>query len=218
MVKAKLCPEPTLMRALKITFLSLAGLVVAAFVFILINDRLQQPPAPPWAALIAKSHQYDVRIKRDSFGVPHVVGPRDADVAFGLGFAQAEDDFATLQQVGLATRGQLAATQGRKAAVADYLVHLLRVWETVNAKYDTDLPADVRQVLEAYSDGVNYYGALHPDQVIRGALPFTGKDIAAGFVFKTPFFYGLDSVLMKLSSPQGNKTNASLSLSKDGPS
>src|SRR5215471_342718 len=213
----ELCPGATLMRALKITFLSLAGLVVAAFVFVLINDRLQQPPAPDWAALIAKSHQYDVRIKRDSFGVPHVVGPRDADVAFGLGFAQAEDDFPTLQQVGLATRGRLAATEGPKAAVADYLVHLLRVWETVNARYETDLPADVRQVLDAYSDGVNYYGALHQDKVIPGALPLTGKDIDAGFVFKTPFFYGLDGVLLKLSSsPQGNKTSSSLSLSKDG--
>src|SRR5215467_3481908 len=189
------------MRALKITLLSLLGLLAIAFLFVVISDRLEQPPAPDWTALIAKSRQYDARIKRDSFGVPHVVGPRDADVAFGLGFAQAEDDFATLQQVGLATRGRLAASEGPKAAVADYLVHLLRVWETVNARYETDLPADLRHVLDAYSDGVNYYGALHRDRVIRGALPLSGKDIAAGFVFKTPFFYGLDSVLMQLSSP-----------------
>ena len=125
-------------------------------------------------------------------------------MAFGLGFAHSEDDFATLQQVALATRGQLAATEGRSAAVTDYLVHLLRVWETVNAKYDTDLPADVRQVLEAYADGVNYYAALHPEKVIRGALPLTGKDVAAGFVFKTPFFYGLDRVLLKLNSPESS--------------
>src|SRR5215831_21331019 len=121
------------MRALKISLLTVGGLVVAAVLFVVVSDHMQRPPAPDWAALIAKSHQYDVRIKRDSFGVPHIVGPKDADVAFGLGFAQAEDDFATLQQVGLATRGRLAASQGRNAAVADYLVHLLRVWETVNA-------------------------------------------------------------------------------------
>jgi len=204
------------MRALKVSLLTLAGLVVAAVLFVVVSDHMQRPPAPDWAALIAKSHQYDVRIKRDSFGVPHIVGPKDADVAFGLGFAQAEDDFATLQQVGLATRGRLAASQGRNGAVADYLVHLLRVWETVNAKYETDLPADVRQVLDAYSDGVNYYGALHQDKVISGVMPLTGKDIAAGFVFKTPFFYGLDGVLLKLSSTQSNETETSLSLSKEG--
>jgi len=180
------------MRTLKITVLTLAVLIVGAFVFLIVADRLDQPAPPDPAALIAKARQYDVRIKRDTFGVPHVIGPRDADVAFGLGFAQSEDDFATLQQVALATRGQLAAAEGRKAAVPDYLVHLLRVWETVNAKYERDLPADVRQVLEAYADGVNYYAALHQDQVLRGLLPLTGKDVAAGFVFKTPFFYGLD--------------------------
>lgn len=199
------------MRAVKITLLSLAGLIVATFVFLVVLDRLDQPAPPDSAALMAKARQYDVRIKRDTYGVPHVIGPRDADVAFGLGFAQSEDDFATLQQVALATRGQLAATEGRKAAVADYLVHLLRVWETVNAKYESDLPADVRQVLEAYADGVNYYGALHSDKTIRGALPFTGKDVAAGFVFKTPFFYGLDRVLLKLNSPENSNTVAALS-------
>jgi acyl-homoserine-lactone acylase len=199
------------MRAVKITLFALAGLIVGAFLFLVVLDRLDQPAPPDFAALITKARQYDVRIKRDTFGVPHVIGPRDADVAFGLGFAQSEDDFTTLQQVALATRGQLAATEGRKAAVADYLVHLLRVWETVNAKYESDLPADVRQVLEAYADGVNYYGALHSDKTIRGALPFTGKDIAAGFVFKTPFFYGLDRVLLKLNSPDNGKTVAALS-------
>src|SRR5258708_2077257 len=205
------------MRTLKITVLTLAVLIVGAFVFLIASDRLGQPAPPGSAALIAKARQYNVRIKRDTFGVPHVIGPRDADVAFGLGFAHSEDDFATLQQVALATRGQLAATEGRKAAVADYLVHLLRVWETVNAKYESDLPADVRQVLEAYSDGVNYYAALHPEKVIRGALPLTGKDVAAGFVFKTPFFYGLDRVLLKLSSPESGNTTASLSLDSLSP-
>ena len=52
----------------------------------------------------------------------------------------------------------------------------------------------MRAVLEAYADGVNYYAALHPDKVERGLLPLTGKDVAAGFVFRTPFFYGLDHV------------------------
>src|ERR1035441_7825073 len=85
--------------------------------------------------------------------------------------------------------GQLAATEGRKAAVTDYLVHLFRVWETVNARYEIDLPPDVRHVMEAYADGVNYFAALHPSQTMRGALPLTGKDVAAGFVFKLPFFY-----------------------------
>ena len=62
-------------------------------------------------------------------------------------------------------RGQLAATEGVKAAPGDYLVHLMRVWPALAAHYETDLPANFRALLEAYADGVNYYAALHPGEV-----------------------------------------------------
>src|SRR5271157_2314217 len=192
------------MRYVKIGALALALILFATVVFLIVSDRLGQPAPPDPASLIAKAKQYRVRIERDTFGVPHVIGPTDADVAFGIGFAHSEDDFTTIQQVALAMRGQLAATEGPHAAVTDYLVRLFRVWETVNAKYESDLPPDVRQVLEAYADGVNYYAALHPRQVMRGLLPFTGKDVAVGFVFKLPFFYGLDKVLRQLTSPENS--------------
>ena len=162
------------LRSVGIGALSLVGIVFGTGAFLIVSDRLGQPAAPDPASLIAKARQYAVRIARDTFGVPHIMGPRDVDVAFGFGFAHAEDDFTTIQQVALAVRGQLAAAEGPKAAVSDYLVRLFRVWEAVNAKYESDLPADVRQVLEAYADGVNYYAALHPDKVARGLLPLTG--------------------------------------------
>ena len=38
------------------------------------------------------SPQYSATITRDIYGVPHVHGERDADAAFGLAYAQAEDD------------------------------------------------------------------------------------------------------------------------------
>ncbi len=189
------------MRYLKNGAIALVLLLFAATAYLAISDRIAQPAPPDSASLTAKAAQYNARIQRDNFGVPHLSGPRDADVAFGLAYAHSEDDFATIQQVALATRGQLAATEGAKAAITDYLVRLFRVWETVDAKYETDLPPDLRRVLEAYADGVNYYAALHPSEVTRGLLPFTGKDVVAGFVFKLPFFYGLDHVLMQLNAP-----------------
>jgi penicillin amidase/acyl-homoserine-lactone acylase len=181
-------------------------LLLATVLGMIVIDRSAQPPPPARETLIAKAAQYHVRIRRDSWGVPHIRGRHDADVAFGLGFAQSEDDFATLQDITLASRGTLAASDGMDAATTDYLVRLFRVWENVNARYATDLPLDVRRVVEAYADGVNYYAALHPDAVKSGALPFTGKDIVAGFVFKTPFFYGLDGVLRDLNSPKPTDT------------
>jgi penicillin amidase/acyl-homoserine-lactone acylase len=188
------------MRYVKVGAAALFVLAVAFLAFAIVSDQMAQPAPPDPATLIAKAAHYNVRIVRDNFGVPHVFGHTDADVGFGIGFAHSEDDFGTIQDVALATRGELAASEGPKAAVTDYLVHLFRVWETVNAHYG-ELPADVRRVVEAYADGVNYYAALHPSKVKSGLLPLTGRDIVAGFVFKTPFFYGLDTTLKDLTAP-----------------
>jgi penicillin amidase/acyl-homoserine-lactone acylase len=193
------------MRKIGFGALSLVALALLFLGWVILSDRLGQPPAADRAVLLARAAQYRVRIVRDTFGVPHIFGRTDADVGFGIGFAHSEDDFATIQDVALATRGTLAASEGIKAAAGDYLVHAMHVWETVDARYDRDLPADVKAVLQAYADGVNYFAALHPDQVKAGLLPLTGKDIAAGFVFKTPFFYGLADALRRLNTDTHGK-------------
>lgn len=176
----------------------LLALVVLAAIALLALDIPNFPKAANAASLLARADAYDVHIRRDEWGVPHILGRTNADAAFGLAYAHAEDDFATIQDVALATRGQLAGRNGMKAAAGDYVANLLGVWPAVNAGYN-DLPADVRAVMEAYADGINYYGVRHQEQVEPGLLPMTGKDIAAGFVFKTPFFYGLDEELKRLN-------------------
>ena len=35
----------------------------------------------------------NIQIARDEFGVPHIFGQSDADAAYGLAWAHAEDDF-----------------------------------------------------------------------------------------------------------------------------
>ena len=189
------------MRYLKIGAAVLAAVLLVGLTAVITQDRLSQPAAPARSTLIAQAARYHARIQRDHYGVPHISGPTDPDVAFGLGFAHSEDDFATIQEAALTARGQLASVEGAKGAVTDYLVRLLKVRETVTSQYDTALPVDARAVLQAYADGVNYYAALHPEKVESGLLPMTGKDVAAGFVFRTPFFYGLDHVIAKIMSP-----------------
>ncbi len=198
------------MRFLKWLGLGLSALAIVALLgagAVVVSDRVGRPaPADP-RALIARAGAYHARIRRDDFGVPHVLGARDADVAFGLGYAHSEDDFATIQEAALATRGELAALKGKDAAPGDYLVRLMRVWPTVNAHYG-ELPPDVRAVLEAYADGVNFYAVRHAGIAAPGLLPLTGKDILAGFVFKTPLFYGLQETLEALLKPTGGKPMA----------
>jgi acyl-homoserine-lactone acylase len=200
------------MRYLKIGAAALAAVVLVGLMAVITEDRLGQPPAPARATLVAQAAHYHARIQRDHYGVPHISGPTDPDVAFGLGFAHSEDDFATIQEAALTARGQLASVEGAKGAVTDYLVRLLKVRETVASQYDAVLPADARAVLEAYADGVNYYAALHPEKVESGLLPMTGKDVAAGFVFRTPFFYGLDHVMGKIMAPAPKASQVAMTM------
>jgi len=130
--------------------------------------------------------------------VPHVFGTTDAEAAFGLAYAHAEDDFATIQGALLAARGKLASVYGKSGAPNDYMVALLRIWDFVDAKYEKDLAPETRTLCEAYAAGINRYAALHPEQALPGLYPARGKDVVAGFVHKLPLFFGLDKVLVEL--------------------
>jgi len=170
----------------------LAGLVVF----------LPGPPPPARLdGLAAAGGRHDVRILRDTFGVPHVFGRTDADTAYGLAWAHAEDDFATIQARLLAAKGRLASVVGREAAAGDYLLAVFGVRELVDERYEDDLSAETRALCEGYADGINHYAALHPGAALPGLYPVTGKDVVAGFVQGVPFFYGLDKSLQELFAP-----------------
>ena len=94
-------------------------------------------------------HHYDTVIARDTWGVPHIYGKTDADVAYGIAYAQSEDDFPTQQQVLAMTRGRLGALDGADGAKTDYVVHLLGARATVERDYMKQ-PADVRAFLAGY--------------------------------------------------------------------
>lgn len=176
-----------------------AAPVAVTLYFVSIEPTLPDDLAPP-------EGRYEVRILRDTWGVPHIFGKTDADVAYGLAFAHAEDDFVTIQGALLAARGKLASEFGRDMAANDYMVALLRIDEIVAAGYP-QLGDDVRAVCEAYADGLNHYAALHPDQAIARLYPVHGDDVVRGFVHKTPLFFGIDKVLTDLFDEEREAAN-----------
>jgi penicillin amidase/acyl-homoserine-lactone acylase len=137
--------------------------------------------------------------------VPHILAKTDVDAAYGLGFAQAEDDFATLQLSTFTSRGRLAEFQGASGVDSDYLVQLQDVWGTIDRRYARDLDPQVRRILESYAAGVNAYARLHPGVVAPGLLPITGKDLAASFIYNGPTFYGLDGLFHQTMKPTAKK-------------
>ena len=152
--------------------------------------------------ITSNDYNYDVTIYRDIWGVPHVYGETDQDAAFGLAYAHAEDDFKTIQDVLLSVRGQSASVNGMDAAPIDYLVGLLKVWKTVENNYDTELSPKIKLICNAYADGINRYIEKHPKQAIKKLYPVSGKDIVAGFVFRTPLMFELDWYIRQLMKEQ----------------
>lgn len=146
-----------------------------------------QPSAAP-------SPDYSPTITRDSFGVATVHGRDDAETAYGLALAHAEDNFATIQLVALAARGRLGAHLGRDGAPSDFLWNLIEVKQSVEQGYET-LSPEFRSVLEGYAAGLNAYAAAHPDEALPGARNLTGRDVAAGSALTLPLFFGFDHVL-----------------------
>lgn len=173
---------------------ALALLLAGALAWALWPERLDParlPPGPP----------RDVRVLRDTWGIPHVFGATDPDVAFGLAWAHAEDDFGTIQSALLAARGQLALREGPAAAPNDYLVALLRLRESVDEGYTRDLAPDTRALLEGYAAGLNAWARAHPDAAWPELFPVEGRDVVAGFAHKLPLFMGLHRVIGELLAP-----------------
>lgn len=137
-----------------------------------------------------------IDIIRDKYGVPHIFGKTDPEVAYGLAWAHAEDDFTTIQQSLLAGKTMLAQYQGKKGASIDYIVHLLRIPELVEERYESDLAPDFKKLLEGYCAGLNAYAAKHPKEVLlKKVFPVTPKDMVQYSVLQLCVLSGADKAL-----------------------
>src|SRR5689334_13669204 len=114
----------------------------------------------------------NIRIIRDQYGVPHIYGKTDEEVAYGLGWATAEDDFKSMQESFLTSRGRLAEVKGKDGAIMDFLCAVLGARESVDRLYDKSFSPKFKNILSAYVKGVNKYAEKHPDEVwIKNSFP-----------------------------------------------
>ena len=114
---------------------------------LLLSSCADKPPTTDYLQL---ADQYNVVIERDVLGVPHIIGERDVDTAFGFAYAQAEDNWALVYDTIDFYRGTAAATKGKDSAVTDFLVKWLGIWDDIDANYSS-LSPEVRAYIEASS-------------------------------------------------------------------
>ena len=154
------------------------------------------------AAYLAKRDQYQVTITRDTWGVPHIKGSRDADVGFGFAYAQAEDHYPLIEDAISFYRGEQSAIKGYEAIPLDYLIALLEIKKSVAEQYASHISPAAQGLLTGFADGLNYWAAKHPEQVNQNLYPITAKDLVAGFAIQHLLFYGFQKPVMELFGDQ----------------
>ncbi|MDP5169352.1 MAG: penicillin acylase family protein [Bacteroidia bacterium] len=149
--------------------------------------------------LLAQIDPTTITIIRDTFGVAHIHAPTDAGAAYGFAWAQAEDDFMTVQLTLLPVRGRMAEYNGKQGAILDVAAAMIGIDTLVDQRYEQDLSPAFRQVVEAFAAGLNAYAANYPEELLLdGLLPFTGQDVIKGYVLETAFLTGLQGPLEDL--------------------
>ena len=146
----------------------------------------------------AVSQAWEASIERDALGVPHIYGETDADMAFGLAWAQAEDGWEILEETLPYYRGTAASYFGRDAAVTDYLIKWLGFWDTIENDYERVLKPETRAYLDAFAAGFNAFAAKYPERVSLDVLPVTSQDVIAAHMFRHLLFYGFEKPLTAL--------------------
>jgi acyl-homoserine-lactone acylase len=164
-------------------------LSICALFVSLAHSQLTNPPLIRTAA---------IKIARDSFGVPHIFAPTDPEVAYGLAWAHAEDDFTTIQTLLLTGKGKVATYLGKKGAPIDYVFGLLNTKATVVAQMNQFDPHFI-QLVKGYLLGLEAFAKAHPDKVLnKHVFPITIEDYLASTVFSVAVFCGVDKALPKI--------------------
>ncbi len=134
----------------------------------------------------------DVEIYRDDWGVPHIYGNSMNDIAFALGYAQAEDRLFFMDLARRFARGSLAEIIGEDALSVDILsktklleYHAEKMYNELKNSKEKKY-RDYYEYVESYTRGVNHYVETHPgDLPVEFRLlgydfrPWTGLDCMA---------------------------------------
>lgn len=173
-------------------------------------------PTPEPAASAAPA----VTIYRDTWGVPHIYADTEADAAYGLGYAQAEDRLADLYFNVRTALGSLSEAFGKEHMDTDMAMHLVRNAETCKAGWET-IPAELQAIAEQFVAGVNAYAADHPEKVPEWSVqlePWHCLAIGRTMILKWPLGTIQDDLSNKQETPPmgSNQWAVAPSRSADG--
>lgn len=98
----------------------------------------------------------NVKILRDSLGVPYIVAKSDSDAYYALGFVHAQDRLFQMEMYRRLGEGKLSEILGGKTLAIDELFRTLRFTQMADSLYRDSSPLS-KDILRWYSKGVNAY-------------------------------------------------------------
>lgn len=154
------------------------GSIAILLLFFLAAWPATEPPKSFASGSPGNELAAQVTIRRDNFGVPHILAASEEAAAFGQGYVTAEDHILELARLLIKARGEEALYFGDKFAEADFLIKELRMVESSQAGYEKSPPL-VRMILDGYAAGYNRYIEQHRAELPEWVKPVTGVDILA---------------------------------------
>jgi acyl-homoserine-lactone acylase len=119
----------------------------------------------------------------DTYGVPHIFAPTDAEAFRGLGYAQAATHGNLILKLYAESRGRSAEYWGEGSGNlrTDRFVRTVGIPARA-ARWAQSISPEYRALLEAFAAGFNQYAERHPDQIadsVKVVLPVTATDVLA---------------------------------------
>jgi acyl-homoserine-lactone acylase len=102
-----------------------------------------------------------VIIIRDNWGVPHIYGSTDDDCAFGLMYAECEDNYWQIEETFIRTLGRSSELYGEKNLESDASIALFECVKKGKQFY-ADANPFLKNLCDAAASAINYYLYKHP--------------------------------------------------------
>lgn len=181
--------------------MSLSNQLVRIIAFALVTTTGFCQSFSPAEIAAWKKQANNITILRDKWGIPHVYGKTDADAVFGLLYTQCEDDFERVEMNYVTALGRQAEIEGEAKLYHDLRMRLFQDSTVAIAIYK-DVKGEMRELMQAFADGLNYFLYTHPQvkpKLIKRYQPWMpllfsegsiGEDIEAVSFTKLHDFYG----------------------------
>jgi acyl-homoserine-lactone acylase len=118
-----------------------------------------------------------VVIRRDTYGIPHILAKTEEAAAFGFGYAQAEDHCLSIARRLVVARGEAAKRLGQ-GTESDFLMKRFDNLEVCRQNFG-QMDSLLQKIFNAYAAGVNHYVSKHREELPGWIPAFDGIDVLA---------------------------------------